>query len=165
MAQTQRTQLVWLVTGCSPGGFGQYFTRKIIARGDKVIATARDLTKVADLKDLGATVLQLDVTDSQANIDTTIASAISVYGRIDVLVNNAAYVQVGVLEDLKKGELEQQFATNVFGTMKVTRALLPHYRSRNTGYVVFIGSLSGWIGHPGCGAYAASKFALEGMSH
>lgn len=175
-------QLVWLVTGCS-SGFGMQFVHSILARGDRVIATARNLEKIEQLKQVGAAVLQLDLTDSQQNIRETVSRAINIYGRIDVLVNNAAYIAVGNWEDLEYVSLGEsplwlktianiedrpedflaQFDTNVFGTIRVTRALLPHFRQRRNGTMVFIGSLSGWIGHPGVGAYAGSKFALEGI--
>ena len=92
-------QLVWLITGCS-SGFGEHFVSSILARGDKVIATARNLEKIKPLEQAGAATLQLDITDSQESIDHTITKAISVYGRIDVLINNASYVSIGVWEDL-----------------------------------------------------------------
>jgi NAD(P)-dependent dehydrogenase (short-subunit alcohol dehydrogenase family) len=154
--------LVWLVTGCS-SGFGNQFVHSILARGDKVVATARDLSKIQHLKQLGFPTFQLDITDSQASIDTTIAEVLSKHGRIDVLVNNAAYITIGTLEGLSHEDWLAQFDTNVFGTIKVTKALLPHFRARRSGTMVFISSLSGWIGHAGCSAYAGSKFALEGI--
>lgn len=153
--------LVWLITGCS-SGFGQQFVHSILARGDKVIATARTLSRIAHLEQLGASTLQLDITSSQSSIDATIAKAISIYGRVDVLVNNAAFIQIGTLEDLQYEDWVKQFDTNVFGTIKVTKAVLPHFRERKSGCMVFISSLSGWVGHDACGAYAGSKFALEG---
>ncbi|KAK0283740.1 hypothetical protein LTR35_006199 [Friedmanniomyces endolithicus] len=118
-------QIVWLITGCS-SGFGEQFVHSILARGDKVIGTARNLDKLLRLVDAGVQVLQLDITNGQTSINAT-------------------------------------FDTNVFGTIKVTRALLPHFRERRAGVNVFIGSLSGWIGHDFCGTYAGSKFALEGI--
>jgi NADP-dependent 3-hydroxy acid dehydrogenase YdfG len=94
------SQLVWLITGCS-SGFGEQFVHSILARGDKVIATARRPEKLRALADAGAATLQLDITDSQQSIRDTIAKAISVYGKIDVLVNNAAYIAIGTWEDLE----------------------------------------------------------------
>lgn len=94
------TQLVWLVTGCS-SGFGEQFVHSILARGDKVIATARKLETLKGLEQAGAATLQLDITDSQQSIVDTIARAIHIYGRIDVLVNNASYIQIGTWEDLE----------------------------------------------------------------
>ena len=92
-------QLVWLITGCS-SGFGEQFVSSILARGDKVIATARNLEKIKQLEEAGAATLQLDITDSQESIQNTITQAIQVYGRIDVLINNASYVTIGTWEDL-----------------------------------------------------------------
>lgn len=156
--------LVWLITGCSPGGFGEYFVRSILARGDKVIATARNADKLQLLKQKNdVEILQLDITDTQDNVNAIVQRAISIYGHIDVLVNNAAFIQVGTLEDLEYTNWLEQFDTNVFGSIKVTKALLPHLRQRKKGTNVFISSLSGWIGHPFCGPYASSKFALEGV--
>ncbi|KAI1872094.1 uncharacterized protein JN550_004297 [Neoarthrinium moseri] len=156
-------QLTWLITGCS-SGFGEHFVHKIIARGDKIIATARNRRKIEHLKDTGADALQLDITDTQGNIDAVIAKAVSLYGRIDVLVNNAAYIAAGTIEDLDCEQFLEQFNTNLFGTIKVTKSVLPYFREQHHGMLVFIGSLSGWIGHPGVGAYASSKFALEGLA-
>lgn len=154
------SQLVWLVTGCS-SGFGIQFVHSILARGDKVIATARNLEKIKDLENSGAKVLRLDVTDSQSSLNATMNQAIELYGHIDVLVNNAGYVQFGAWEDVEDEDWMAQFNTNVFGTIRVTKALLPHFRQRKAGTNVFIGSLSGWIGHPIASPYAGSKFALE----
>ncbi|KIW12887.1 hypothetical protein PV08_08074 [Exophiala spinifera] len=160
--QRTMSELVWLITGCS-SGFGEQFVHSVLARGDKVIATARKIDKIQHLQQAGATILQLDITDKQQQIRDTIAAAIKVHGRIDVLVNNAAYIAIGTWEDLEYEDFLAEFDTNVFGTIKVTRALLPHFRERRSGTMVFIGSLSGWVGHAGCGAYAGSKFALEGL--
>jgi NAD(P)-dependent dehydrogenase (short-subunit alcohol dehydrogenase family) len=154
--------LVWLVTGCS-SGFGNQFVHSILARGDKVIATARDLSKIQQFEQLGVPTFQLDITDSQSSIKATIAKILAESGRIDVLVNNAAYIAIGTWEDLSYEDWLAQFDTNVFGTIKVTKAILPHFRERKTGTMVFISSLSGWVGHAGCSAYAGSKFALEGI--
>lgn len=93
-------QLVWLVTGCS-SGFGEQLVSSILARGDKVIASGRNLEKVKHLQREGTCeVLELDVTNDQPTISNAIAKAIDAWGRIDVLVNNAAYIQVGTWEDL-----------------------------------------------------------------
>ncbi|KAF5675574.1 Zn(II)2Cys6 transcription factor [Fusarium denticulatum] len=158
---TNMSQLVWLVTGCS-SGFGSEFVHQILSRGDKVIATARNSARIESLASQAAAVLELDVTDSQDGIDQIIAKAIAIYERIDVLVNNAGFIAAGSWEDLSYNEFVSSFETNVFGPIKVTRAVLPHMRARKSGTMVFISSLSGWIGHQFTGAYAGSKFALEG---
>ncbi|KAI1458761.1 NAD(P)-binding protein [Annulohypoxylon moriforme] len=156
------TQLVWLITGCS-SGFGELLAQHVLSRGDLVIATARTLSKIAHLGQLGAATLELDVTHSQQVINDAIARAIAIYGRIDVLVNNAGYVVSGAWEDVEYDRLLAQFDTNVFGVVKVTRAVLPHLREKKSGTMVFISSLSGWHGHAFIGPYAGSKFALEGL--
>ncbi|GAB1312032.1 hypothetical protein MFIFM68171_02242 [Madurella fahalii] len=155
-------QLVWLITGCS-SGFGEAFVSEILSRGDLVIATSRNTAKIAHPAQPGVSLAQLDVTDTQASLDKIISAAIDIHGRIDVLVNNAGYIAVGSWEDLSVKDLQSQFDTNVFGPFKLTRAVLPHFRARGSGTLVFLGSRSGWYGDPFCGAYAGSKFALEGM--
>lgn len=89
---------VWLITGTS-SGFGTEFVKAAIARGDKVIATARNIDRIAHLKDIGAAITQLDVTAPQDELDRKANEAISTYGRIDVLVNNAGYTQFGTVEE------------------------------------------------------------------
>ncbi|KAK3493492.1 hypothetical protein B0T13DRAFT_403286 [Neurospora crassa] len=167
--QAPANSLVWLVTGCS-SGFGLEFYLNIKARGDYIIATARDLSNPnmthymqISLTEENVSVYQLDVTASQEILNGIIAEAIKIYGRIDVLVNNAGYVALGGWEDLGYDGFVRQFETNVFGLLKVTNAVLPHMRERRSGTLVFMGSLSGWKGNEFCGAYAGSKFAVEGM--
>jgi len=155
-------QLTWLITGCS-SGFGEQFVHSILARGDHAIATGRDISKLRHLKEAGASILPLDITSTQQAINETIANAISIHGKIDVLLNNAGYVATGLLEDLEYKDFLAQFDTNVFGTIKVTQALLPHFRQQRAGTMVFVGSLSGWSADPGISAYVGSKFALEGI--
>jgi NADP-dependent 3-hydroxy acid dehydrogenase YdfG len=92
-------QLTWLITGCS-SGFGEQFVRSILVRGDHVIATGRDILKLQNLKEAGASILQLDITSAQQAINETVAQAISIYGKVDVLLNNAGYVSTGIFEDL-----------------------------------------------------------------
>ena len=96
----EMSQLVWLVTGCS-SGFGEQFVHSILARGDQVIATGRRLERLKHLEGIGAAILRLDVTDSQQTIRDIISKAISIYGRIDVLLNNAGHIQTGIWEDLE----------------------------------------------------------------
>lgn len=89
---------VWLITGTS-SGFGSLLTKAALKNGDKVIATARDPKKLEDLKALGAATIALDVVDDEENIKKIITDAISIYGRIDILVNNAAYILEGAVEE------------------------------------------------------------------
>ena len=92
-------QLVWFITGCS-SGLGLQLVNTILSRGDKVIATARNIEKIQHLETQGATVLQLDVTADKESIDRAVQSALGVYGRIDVLVNNAGCVAIGLVEEV-----------------------------------------------------------------
>ncbi|KAL4749477.1 hypothetical protein BDW72DRAFT_178127 [Aspergillus terricola var. indicus] len=154
--------LVWLITGTS-SGFGREFVAQLLSRGDKVIATARTLSRISDLEQLGPDVvtLELDVTASQKLLNEKAAESIRAFGKVDVLVNNAGFVKFGFLEDLSEDDYMKQFTTNVFGPINVTRAFLPHFRSQKSGIVVNIGSMSAWETYPGVGVYSASKAALR----
>ncbi len=100
LSDTSATTRVWLVTGCSQG-FGHLFVKTISCRGDKVVATARNKDAIADLEQLpGVKILQLDVNAGQEVLDAKISEAIRIFGRLDVLVNNAGYVLSGVWEEL-----------------------------------------------------------------
>ncbi|KAJ5108942.1 hypothetical protein N7456_005617 [Penicillium angulare] len=151
---------IWLVTGTS-SGLGAAFVETIIARGDKVIATARNVDSLLHLKALGAETLQLDVSSSQEELNKTAQDAISIYGRIDIVVNNAGYVQFGTIEETTIEEWNQQYQTNVFGTLNATRAFLPHLRDNKSGTIIFIGSMVAWDGVPTVGTYCSSKAALH----
>eukprot|EP01097_Dermamoeba_algensis_P003865 TRINITY_DN261_c0_g1_i1.p1 TRINITY_DN261_c0_g1~~TRINITY_DN261_c0_g1_i1.p1 ORF type:complete len:286 (-),score=45.23 TRINITY_DN261_c0_g1_i1:180-1037(-) len=160
---TANSPRVWLITGCS-SGFGYELVHALLQRGEKVIATARNINKIEELKTAGAHILQLDVTSSLPQLKDIATEAIKAYGRVDVLVNNAGYVSQGAIEEVSPEETFRQFNTNVFGLMNVTRAFLPHMRERKSGCIVNIGSIGGWRGMAGCGLYCATKFALEGIS-
>ncbi|PGH33795.1 hypothetical protein GX50_03364 [[Emmonsia] crescens] len=154
--------MIWLVTGSS-SGFGYEFVLELLARGERVIATARKVQKLAALEEAGAKILRLDLTDSELQITTAVNAAIDIYGGIDVLVNNAGYLEAGVFEGISDEKFTDQFRTNVFGTSNVTRSILPHFRSRMAGTIVAIGSVAGWQGTLGGSAYNSSKSAVAGM--
>ncbi|KAK3178468.1 putative secondary metabolism biosynthetic enzyme [Lepraria neglecta] len=154
--------LVWLITGTS-SGFGLFFVHSVLAHGDKVIATARTLSKIQHLKEAGADIMQLDVTAPQAELDAKVKEAMGFYGKVDVLVNNAGYVQTGNWEDLSHEDLLAIFNTNVFGPINLTRLILPYFRKQHAGTIVFMGSSAAWQGNPGASAYNGSKAALQGM--
>ncbi|KAL4085616.1 hypothetical protein PRIC1_014952 [Phytophthora ramorum] len=154
---------VWLVTACS-SGFGKEIVLAALARGDRVIATARDASKLQDLVEQGAKALALDVTASDAELKKVIAEALSFYGSIDVLVNNAAFLLGGAIEECTDEEAYKQFNTNVFGTLRMLRAVLPHMRAKRSGVVANIGSASGWVGIKTMGVYGSTKFALAGLT-
>lgn len=89
----------WFITGCS-SGFGELFVRQLRALGDNVVATGRNVERLAHLRDTGATILELDVTAPQAELNAKFQQAIDIYGGVDVLVNNAGYIQCGAVEEL-----------------------------------------------------------------
>lgn len=154
---------VWLVTGAS-SGIGFEIAKAALAAGNKVIATGRNADKVT--KALAGVsenllVVQLDVTNPQ-EISVGINAAIEKFGTIDVLVNNAGNFYAGYFEQLSHEQVERQMATNLFGPMNVTRAVLPIFRKNKSGHIITISSTAGLVGYELCTAYAASKFAVEG---
>jgi len=158
-------QRVWFITGASTG-FGRILAEKALRRGDKVVATLRKPGQLAELAALykdTALVVPLDVTD-QNSIDSAVERAIQHFGRIDVLVNNAGYGLAGGIEEATEAEFMPVFETNVFGLIRVTRAVLPHLRAQRSGHIVNLSSIAGLIGSPGWGYYNASKFAVNGFS-
>jgi NADP-dependent 3-hydroxy acid dehydrogenase YdfG len=156
---------VWFITGASTG-FGYDLAEYLLASGATVVATARrpeTLDALTAKYPKTALKLALDVT-RQEQIDEAVKAALTWFGKIDVLVNNAGYGMVGSIEESHAEEYEPMFDTNVFGLVRVTQAVLPHMRERKTGYVVNFSSIGGLIGIPGFGMYNASKFAVEGLS-
>ncbi|CAM6095971.1 unnamed protein product [Calypogeia fissa] len=157
------SQKVWLITGCS-SGFGNELARAALGRGDKVIATARNAAKLESLKAAGASTLALDITAGDAKVQKVVDEAVRMVGRVDILVNNAAYILQGAVEESSDEEVKAQFETNVFGQLTVIRAVLPHMRAQKSGVIANFGSIGGWRGGIGGGIYAATKFALVGIT-
>lgn len=156
---------VWFVTGTS-SGFGRAIAEAALAEGDTVVATARDPRTVEDLVAAHpgrVTAVALDVTDAAA-IERAVQEAVSAHGRIDVLVNNAGRVHIGAVEETTDAELRDLMEVHFFGPMNLVRTVVPRMREQGSGTVVQISSMSGRVPFPGTGAYAATKFALEGMS-
>ena len=161
----KQTGRVWFITGSS-SGFGRLLAEQVLAAGEFVVATARDLAKVSDLERKypdNAKAIRLDVTD-KTQADEAVAQALAVFGRIDVLVNNAGYGLVAAQEEATEEEIQSQIDTNVYGVIHVTRAVLPHMRTQRSGHIVNMSSVAGLVGTPGLGYYNLTKFALEGMS-
>ncbi len=158
-------QRVWFITGAS-AGFGRILTEKALRRGDKVVATARKPEQIASYLSSNSDnclILPLDVTDP-ASVDSAVALALAHFGHIDVLVNNAGYGLAGAIEEATEAEYMPVFETNVFGLIRLTRALLPQFRKQRSGNIVNLSSMAGLIGSPGWGYYNASKFAVNGFS-
>lgn len=162
---SQENQTVWFITGCSTG-LGRALAERVIARGLRVVATARDAGSIAALADAApdrVLTLALDVNDAAA-IDAAVAATQEKFGRIDVLVNNAGYGYQSTIEEGVEAEIRAQFDTNVFGLFAMTRAVLPLMRAQRHGNIISITSVAGLAGFPGSGYYAASKHAVEGWS-
>ena len=156
---------VWFITGCSTG-FGRELSLILLKRGYRVVATARDKSKVEDIvagNPKNGLALALDV-DKQGQIDAAVKAAEARFGRIDVLVNNAGYGYLAAVEEGDDADIRAMFETNFFGLGAVTRAVLPIMRAQKSGAIVNISSVGGFIGFPGSGYYAATKFAVEGLS-
>ena len=158
----------WFITG-SARGLGYEIARRALDEGANVVATARNPAQVVAafagvpaFAERGLPVA-LDVTD-EGQVADAVASAMSRFAQIDYLVNNAGRGLVGAVEEASASEVQAVFATNVFGTLNVIRAVLPHMRARRSGHVVNITSMGGFAQVPGWGVYGATKFAVEGLS-
>ena len=154
---------VWLITGAARG-MGADFAKAALAAGHAVVASGRDSDRVS--KALGPSddllAVKLDVT-SRADAEAAVRAAVDRFGRIDVLVNNAASFYAGYFEELTPEQMERQLATSLIGPMNVTRAVLPVMRRQRSGHVISISSSAGLAaGFEFVSAYAASKFGLEG---
>lgn len=158
--------LVWFITGAS-SGFGFSLALHTLAAGHHVIGAVRSTSKSANavqkIQDQGGKVIELDVTKADT-ISQKVAEAEGLYGRIDVLVNNAGYSLLGAVEDFNDQECALQMETNFFGPVRLIRSVLPGMRASRTGTIVNVSSIAGQDALPSCGLYAASKFALEGLS-
>ncbi|MFF9624763.1 SDR family NAD(P)-dependent oxidoreductase [Streptomyces griseosporeus] len=155
---------VWFVTGASRG-IGAEIARAALAAGHDVVAAVRDPRRLPeDLQGHERVFpVALDVTDTAA-VPAAVDAAVTRYGRIDVLVNNAGRGLLGALEEITDAEARSLFDLNVFGLINVTRAVLPVMRGQGSGKLVHIGSRSGFEGEPGVSLYSASKFAVAGIS-
>lgn len=154
----------WFITGASRG-FGSRIAQLALARGDNVVATARNAAtvteKLGDSPNLLA--MPLDVTDDEQAHEAA-ARAIEKFGRIDVLLNNAGFGLVGAVEEATAEEVERLYRTNVFGLLGVTRAVLPYMRAQRSGRILNISSIGGYRSSAGFGVYCSTKFAVEGLS-
>lgn len=153
---------VALVTGAS-SGMGKDFTLRLIAEGYVVYGAARRVERMDDIRAAGGIALRMDVTDDASMVDA-IERIAREQGRIDVLINNAGYGQLGALEDVPIPEGRRQFDVNLFGAARLTQLCLPHMRARRFGKIFNISSIGGKFSLPLAGWYHASKFALEAYS-
>ncbi|HEX6245003.1 MAG TPA: SDR family NAD(P)-dependent oxidoreductase [Polyangiales bacterium] len=158
MQSTSSTRRVALVTGAS-SGFGALTAQRLRGLGFHVVGTSRSGRGAGE----GVEMLPLDV-DLDASVRELADTLLARTGRIDVLVNNAGRAMVGACEETSAAEARALFETNLFGVMRVVSALAPQMRRQGHGVIVNIGSISGYVGTPFHGVYAASKHALAGYS-
>jgi short-subunit dehydrogenase len=159
---------VALITGCS-SGIG-YETALMLARnGFNTFATMRDIKKSDSLQELigkeklALNIVELDVND-EASVENTVNRIKNEVKRIDVLINNAGYGLIGFFEDLTLDEIRNQFETNFFGVLNITKEIIPIMRLQKSGTIINISSGAGQVGFPGISAYVSTKFAIEGFS-
>lgn len=152
-----------LITGTS-SGIGKSTALYFASKGWNVAATMRTPEKEKELSKVdGIKLFKLDVTDP-ASIQSAIEESISVFGGIDVVVNNAGYGGVGVFEAASQEQIQRQFNTNVFGVMNVTRAILPYFRQKKSGTIINVTSVGGLITFPIYSVYHSTKWAVEGFA-
>jgi NAD(P)-dependent dehydrogenase (short-subunit alcohol dehydrogenase family) len=154
----------WLITGATRG-FGALIAKEALSRGDAVVATGRRVEAVADALGSQPNLLgvALDVT-REGDAERAVEQALARFQRIDVLVNNAGYGLLGAVEETSAREVERIYATNVFGLLAVTRAVLPAMRRQRSGHVINLSSIGGYRAGAGFGVYCSTKFAVEGLS-
>lgn len=154
----------WFITGTS-SGFGRILTEKLLLRGDRVAATLRQPAALDDLRAHYGDrlwVAALDVADTAA-VRRVVDSAFAGLGRVDVIVNNAAYALFGAAEEVSDAQITDQLNTNLVGSIQVIRAALPHLRAQGGGRILQISSEGGQITYPNFSLYHASKWAIEGF--
>jgi NAD(P)-dependent dehydrogenase (short-subunit alcohol dehydrogenase family) len=158
------TQRTWLITGIS-SGFGRHLTDQILERGDRVVGTVRNKSKIADLIERYPETLVveiLDVTDTVA-IRDVIERSFAQLKRIDVIINNAGYGLFGAAEELTDEQVEHIIATNLVGSIQLIRAAIPHLRPQGGGRIIQISSYGGQVAFAGNAMYHATKWGIEGF--
>jgi NAD(P)-dependent dehydrogenase (short-subunit alcohol dehydrogenase family) len=164
-AHTPSSAPVWFITGCSTG-FGRELALAVLDKGWRAVVTARQPSSLAEFDERygdRALVLELDVTQV-SQIKNAVKKTLQQFGRIDVLVNNAGYGYLSAIEEGDDHDVREMFEVNFFGVADTIKAVLPAMRAQRAGHIVNITSVGGLIGNPGSGYYAASKFAVEGLS-
>ncbi|MBC9795102.1 SDR family NAD(P)-dependent oxidoreductase [Sinomicrobium weinanense] len=162
--ENQKGNKVWFITGSSRG-FGRIWTEAALERGDKVVATARKLESLSDLRDqYGDQVLtlELDVTDAD-RVKTVVEQAYDHFGRLDVILNNAGYSLVGTVEEASLDDVRALYETNLFGTLSVIKAALPLLRKQGGGHILGVSSSLGHESRPVIAYYCSTKWAFEAI--
>jgi NAD(P)-dependent dehydrogenase (short-subunit alcohol dehydrogenase family) len=155
---------VWFITGASRG-IGALIAEAALADGNAVVAAGRNIPAIVQRLGASATLLpvELDVTN-EAQANAAVQLGVEIFGRVDVLVNNAGFGLLGAVEESTDGEVRRMYDTNVFGLLNVTRAVLPTMRANRSGHVINISSIGGYRAAAGFGVYSSTKFAVEGIT-
>jgi hypothetical protein len=162
MTRTIENKRVWFITGASKG-LGYAFTCAALKAGDNVVAVARTLGNLEKLKDMyeeSLLPLNLDVSDREA-VFSTVEAAIKHFGRLDIVVNNAGIMTLGMIEELSEIDARKLMDINFFGTLWVCQAVMPYLRAQRSGHIIQITSIGAIISGPMSGIYSASKFAVK----
>ena len=156
---------VWLITGCSRG-LGRALAEAVLGAGHQLVATARDLISLNDLKEKYGDQVRLAAVDvtNENDASTAVQMAVDVFGKLDVLVNNAGYGTVNSIEERSLDDFRVEIETNLFGTIIMTKAVIPLMRKQAGGHIIQVSSIGGRIGPTGRAAYAAAKWGVEGFS-
>lgn len=162
--ESTKENKVWFITGTSRG-FGRIWAEAALNRGDKVAATARNLSSIADFKEKygdNVLTLELDVTKSHL-VNAAVEQAYAYFGRLDIILNNAGYSLVGTIEEASGDDVRALYETNVFGPLAVIKAALPFLRKQGFGHILGTSSNLGHISYPIIGYYCSSKWAFEAI--
>ena len=156
---------IWLITG-SASGIGRSTAELVLQRGDKLVATARDIPRLSSLQERfpeEVVLFELDVTDEKA-AEQAVDVAMQTFGRLDVLLNNAGYAHVSPFEQTSADDFRTEIDTNFYGLVNLTRAALPIMRRQRSGHIINVSSSSARFGSPGATAYSAAKWAVSGFT-
>lgn len=153
---------VWYITGASKG-MGRSLVHQLLLTGNKVAATSRQLSAFSDIADPNFLPLQVNLSD-EASIALSVQHAVEKFGKIDIVVNNAGYGIGGAIEELSAQEINENFDINFFAAVKVIQQTLPYLRKQGSGHIINISSIAGFAPGIGWSIYAASKFAVSGLS-
>ena len=165
MAVANDSTPIWFITGCSTG-LGRALAERVLQHGHRAVVTARNVDAIRDMAALygeNALAVSLDVNNAE-QVNDVIAQTEKIFGRIDVVVNNAGYGYLAAIEEGENADIRDMFETNFFSLAALIRKVLPGMRARRTGHIVNISSVGGLLGGPGAGYYNSTKFALEGLS-
>ena len=165
MSTTEKQKKVWLITGASKG-LGLMLTKLLLSSGHHVVATSRNIASLEEeitINKENLYPISLDIT-SDADVKHAVSKAVSYFGRVDVVVNNAGYALVGSMEEMSYEEFQTTMAVNVFGTVNVIRHVMPQLRKQGSGHIINISSSAGYEGFANAASYSAAKFAVIGLT-